>query len=67
MFCTTFCGMRSSISTADRTAKPMKARTLTEGVIKSVTCGEVRDWGGIVSFKTKFASTGIEWSTLLAE
>jgi len=29
-----------------------------------VTCGEVRDWGGTVSFKAKFASVWIEWSSI---
>ena len=29
-----------------------------------VTCGEVRDWGGTVSFKAKFASVCIEWSSI---
>jgi len=27
-----------------------------------VTCGEVRGWGGTVSFKAKFVSIWIEWS-----
>jgi len=30
----------------------------------TVTCGEVRDWGGTVSFKAKFASVWIEWSSI---
>ena len=30
----------------------------------TVTCGEVRDWGGTVSFKAKFASAWIEWSSI---
>jgi len=30
----------------------------------AVTCCEVRDWAGTVSFKAKFASVGIEWSTI---
>ena len=29
-----------------------------------MTCGEVRDWGGTVSFKVKFASVWIEWSSI---
>jgi len=29
-----------------------------------VTCGEVRGWGGTVSFKDKFASVWIEWSSI---
>jgi len=32
--------------------------------IFTVTCGEVRDWGGTVSFKAKFASVWIEWSSI---
>jgi len=30
----------------------------------TVTCGEVRDWGGTVCFKAKFASVWIEWSSI---
>ena len=30
----------------------------------TVTCGEVRDWAGTVSFKAKFASVWIEWSSI---
>jgi len=30
----------------------------------TVTCGEVRDWGGTVSFKAKFVSVWIEWSSI---
>ena len=30
----------------------------------TVTCGEVRGWGGTVSFKAKFASVWIEWSSI---
>ena len=32
--------------------------------IFTVTCGEVRDWGGTVSFKVNFASVWIEWSSI---
>jgi len=30
--------------------------SLIEYIFFTVTCGEVRDWGGTVSFKAKFAS-----------
>jgi len=29
-----------------------------------VTCGEVRGWGGTVSFDAKFASIWIEWNSI---
>ena len=35
-----------------------------EYIYFTVTCGEVRDWGGTVSFKAKFASVWIEWSSI---
>jgi len=35
-----------------------------EFIFFTVTCGEVRDWGGTVSFKAKFASVWIEWSSI---
>jgi len=35
-----------------------------EYIFFTVTCGEVRDWGGAVSFKAKFASVWIEWSSI---
>ena len=31
----------------------------------TVTCGEFRDWWGTVSFKAKFASVWIEWSSII--
>ena len=35
-----------------------------EYIFFTVTCGEVRDWGGTVSFKPKFANVWIEWSSI---
>ena len=35
-----------------------------EFIFFTVTCGEVRGWGGTVSFKAKFASIWIEWSSI---
>ena len=35
-----------------------------EYIFFTVTCGEVRDWGGTVSFKAKFASVWIEWNSI---
>ena len=35
-----------------------------EHIFFTMTCGEVRDWGGTVSFKAKFASVWIEWSCI---
>jgi len=35
-----------------------------EYIFFAVTCGEVRDTGGTVSFKAKFASVWIEWSSI---
>jgi len=35
-----------------------------EYIFFTLTCGEVRDWGGTVSFTAKFASVWIEWSSI---
>jgi len=35
-----------------------------EYIFFTVTCGEIRDWAGTVSFKAKFASVWIEWSSI---
>jgi len=35
-----------------------------EYIFFTVTCGEVRGWGGTVFFKAKFASVWIEWSSI---
>ena len=35
-----------------------------EYILFTVTRGEVRDWGGTLSFKVKFASVWIEWSSI---
>ena len=35
-----------------------------EYIFFTETCGEVRDWGGTVSFKAKFANVWIEWSSI---
>jgi len=35
-----------------------------EYIFFTMTCGEVRDWGGTLPFKDKFASVWIKWSSI---
>jgi len=41
-----------------------KPGAVQHDVLKPVTCSEIRDWGGTVSFKAKFASVWIAWRNI---